>query len=241
MVRRRSTVRFRNGAPAKRNNSNSSNSPWGPFRGPSSSHIGPRRASVCLRSAELCGLGGSLMDLLNCAEDHRRGALDGPAHQVHRAVAAMYLGELPCDRRGLAVRAGGHVTQVRTLASACGAGSNSELRTSASPRSPASMMAQEWCATSRHSMASACCASGEVPGAIELMQARGGQAGRVADVVQPGGGFQEIGVGAEDWCQAACPVGDALDVGPAAGQGPVGEVPGPVAAPTVPACSCSPG
>jgi hypothetical protein len=45
------------------------------------------------------------------------------------------------------------------LESTCGAGSNSRLRTSASPRSPASMMAQEWWATSRHSMASACWAS----------------------------------------------------------------------------------
>jgi hypothetical protein len=49
MVRRRSTVRFRNGAPAQRINSNTSNGPWGPFRGPSSSHIRPRGASVCLR------------------------------------------------------------------------------------------------------------------------------------------------------------------------------------------------
>ena len=28
---------------------------------------------------ELCGLGGSVVDLLDGAEDHRRGALDGPA------------------------------------------------------------------------------------------------------------------------------------------------------------------
>src|SRR5437016_14219291 len=90
MVRRRSTVRFRNGAPAERNNSNGSNDLWGPFRGPSSSHIEPRRASVCRRSAELCSLGGSLMNLLDGAEDHRRGALDGPAHQVPWAVAVMY-------------------------------------------------------------------------------------------------------------------------------------------------------
>src|SRR2546430_16284525 len=89
MVRRRSTVRFRNGAPAQRNNSNTSNGPWGPFRGPSSSHVEPRGASVCLRSAELCGLGGSLMDLLDCAEDYRRGALHGPAHQVSWAVPVM--------------------------------------------------------------------------------------------------------------------------------------------------------
>ena len=109
MVRRRSTVRFRNGAPAQRNNSNASNGPWGPFRGPSSSHREPLRASVCLRFAELCGPGGSLMDLLDCAEDHRRGALDGPAHRVPWAVAAVYLGEPLLDRHGLAVRAGGHV------------------------------------------------------------------------------------------------------------------------------------
>jgi hypothetical protein len=49
------------------------------------------------------------MDLLDRAEDHRRGALDGPAHQVPRAVAVEYLGEPVFDRHGLAVRAGGHV------------------------------------------------------------------------------------------------------------------------------------
>ena len=73
MVRRRSTVRFRNGAPAQRNNSNASNGPWGPFRGPSSSHIEPREASIChrstafgpTRSAELCEMGGSAMDVLS--------------------------------------------------------------------------------------------------------------------------------------------------------------------------------
>jgi hypothetical protein len=69
----------------------------------------PCGAPVCLRSAELCGLGDSLTDLLDRFEDHRRGALDGPAHQVPWAVAVMYLGEPPFDRHGLAVRAGGHV------------------------------------------------------------------------------------------------------------------------------------
>ena len=68
-----------------------------------------RTASVRPRSAGLCGLGGSLLDLLDRAEDHRRGALDRPAHQVPRAVAGVYLGEPPVDPHGLAVRAGGHV------------------------------------------------------------------------------------------------------------------------------------
>jgi uptake hydrogenase large subunit len=55
----------------------------------------------------------------------------------------------------------------------------------------------------------------QVPGAVELVQAREGKAGGVADVVQPCGGFQQIGVSAdlriywdeidgriaEAWCQ----------------------------------------
>ena len=49
------------------------------------------------------------MDLLDRFEDHRRGALDRPAHQVPWAVAVMDLGEPPVDLYGLAVRAGGHV------------------------------------------------------------------------------------------------------------------------------------
>jgi hypothetical protein len=66
----------------------------------------------------------------------------------------------------------------------------------------------------------------QVPGAIELVQAGGGEAGCVADVVQPCGGFQQFGVSAKNGCQAACSVGDALDVRPAAGQGLLEEFPG---------------
>jgi hypothetical protein len=64
-----------------------------------------------------------------------------------------------------------------------------------------------------------------------LVQAGGGEAGGVADVVQPGGGFEQVGVRAEDGCQAACACGDALDVRPAAGQGFVEECPGELFAP----------
>ena len=71
----------------------------------------------------------------------------------------------------------------------------------------------------------------QVPGAVELVKAGGGEAGGVADVVQPGGGFQQVGVRAENGCQAACPGGDALDVGPAAGKGFVEECPGEMFAP----------
>jgi hypothetical protein len=79
-----------------------------------------------------------------------------------------------------------------------------------------------------------------VPGAIELMQARGGQVGRVADVVQPRGGFQQLGVRAENGCQAACPGSDALDVRPAAGKGRWRSARARCFA-LMPACSCGPG
>ena len=63
------------------------------------------------RSAELCDVGGSVIDLLDGTEDHRRGVLDRPAHQVPWAVAAMYFGEPLVDRHELAVWVCGHVTE----------------------------------------------------------------------------------------------------------------------------------
>ena len=52
--------------------------------GPSSSHVGyaEHESAMCSppQSAELCDMGGSVMDLLDRAEDHRRGALDRLAH-----------------------------------------------------------------------------------------------------------------------------------------------------------------
>jgi hypothetical protein len=109
---------------------------------------------------ELGDSGGAVLDLLDRFEDHRRRTLDRPAHQMPKTVAFMYLGKPLFDWHEFAVRALVVMSQhVSTLDSAYGAGSNSRLRTSASPRSPASMMAQEWRATSRHSMASACCVS----------------------------------------------------------------------------------
>jgi hypothetical protein len=53
------------------------------------------------QSAELCDMGGFVMDLLDRAKGHRRGALDRPAHQVSWAVAVLYLGEPLFDRRDL--------------------------------------------------------------------------------------------------------------------------------------------
>ncbi len=61
----------------------------------------------------------------------------------------------------------------------------------------------------------------KVAGTVQAVQAGGGEFGEVPDVVQPGGGFDQIGVRAENGCQAACPRGDTLDVRPAAGEGRV--------------------
>ena len=81
----------------------------------------------------------------------------------------------------------------------------------------------------------------QVSGAVELVQAGHGQVGRVADVVQPRGGFQEISVRAENSRQAACPRGNALDMRPAAGEVLLKKRLAEMFQPMKPACSCSPG
>ena len=186
-------------------------------------------------------MGGSVMDLLDGAEDHRRGALDRPAHQVPWAVAVMYLGEPLLDRHELAVRAGGHVTEGqhagkrvrRWLELAAQEVGESAF---AGFDDGAGVVGDQ---PAQHGVGMLGVA--QVPGAVERMQARGGKAGRVADVVQPRGGFQQIGVSAENGRQAACPGGDALDVRPAAGERLLEERPGELLRPMMPACSCGPG
>jgi len=71
----------------------------------------------------------------------------------------------------------------------------------------------------------------QVAGAVELVQAGAGQFGQVADVVQPCCGFEQVGVRAEGPCDAAGPVGDALNVCPAAGEGGLQEFAGQVGGP----------
>jgi len=135
------------------------------------------------------------------------------------AVAVVYLGEPSSDRHGLAVRPGGHVAEGQD------AGQHGrrrlELGTQHVGKSAftgfddgAGVMADQ---PSQHGVGVPGVA--QVPGAVQGVQASGGKAGGVADVVQPRGGFQQVGVSAEDCCQAACARGDALDVRPAAGNG----------------------
>ena len=134
----------------------------GAIAGAKVSHVEPRGASVCLRPAELCGLGGSVMDLLDCAEDHRRGVPDADLLTLDSLgrSAVMYLGEPPFGRHGLAIRAGGGVCRRTEHA---GQDLRSRVKLGfldiGESASPASMRAQGWWATSGHNMASACWAS----------------------------------------------------------------------------------
>jgi hypothetical protein len=96
MVRRKSTVRFRNGAPVQRNNSNTSHGLWGPFRGPSSSHIEPRGASVCLCpvSSKKAQSYWTWSDPVICLTE------SGPRPEPGRPRSAFVIESLvrPCDR-----------------------------------------------------------------------------------------------------------------------------------------------
>ncbi|GAA0335803.1 hypothetical protein GCM10010151_26890 [Actinoallomurus spadix] len=58
----------------------------------------------------------------------------------------------------------------------------------------------------------------KVTGAVERVQAGVHKVRGVADIVQPSGGFKEIGVIAEDWREAPCLPGDALAVRPTTGK-----------------------
>jgi hypothetical protein len=138
----------------------------------------------------------------------------------------MYLGEPPVDRHRLAVRTGGHVA----------ASQNAGQRIRCRVEFGAQDVGESAFAGFDDGAGVVCdqpaqhgigvLGVAQVPGAVELVQAGGGEVGGVADVVQPRGGFQQVGVRAENGCQAACPVGDALDVRPAAGQRFLEEYPG---------------
>ena len=71
----------------------------------------------------------------------------------------------------------------------------------------------------------------EVAGAVQAVQAGGGEFGEIADVVQPCGGLKELGVRAEGWLEATGPGGDALDVRPPAGKGTFEESAGKIFSP----------
>ena len=110
----------------------------------------------------------------------------------------MYLGEPLLGRYGLAVRAGGHVTASQN------AGQHVrrwlELRTQDMGESAfagfddgAGVVCDQ---SAQHGVGVLGVA--QVPGAVELVQARDGEIGCVADVVHPRRSFQQLGVCAQD-------------------------------------------
>jgi hypothetical protein len=138
----------------------------------------------------------------------------------------MYLGESPVYGYRLAVRAGGHVAARQNAGQRirCGVelGAQNVCESAfAGFDDGAGVVCDQ---PAQHGIGAPGLA--QMPGAIEPVQAGGGEARGVADVVQPRGGFQQVSIRAENRCQAACPRGDALDVRPAAGQGFVEEYPG---------------
>ena len=77
----------------------------------------------------------------------------------------------------------------------------------------------------------------QVAGAVEWVEAGRGQAGRVADVVQPPGGFQEIGVSAKNMVPGCVPGRRRLGRAPTGGGGAPEGVPERDVRPRKPACS----
>ena len=138
----------------------------------------------------------------------------------------MYLGEPPVGRHEVAIRAGRHV--------AAGQHVGKELRGRLELEAQdvgksavfgfddgAGVMCDQ---SAQHGIG--VLGVTQVTGAVECVQARRSQVGRVSDVMQPCGGFQEFSVSAQNRCETACPGGDALDMRPAAGQGHLKEYPG---------------
>lgn len=58
----------------------------------------------------------------------------------------------------------------------------------------------------------------EIAGTVERMKAGSGKRGRVADVMKPGGGLDQVSLVSEDGSKRPFPGGDALRMCPAAGQ-----------------------
>jgi hypothetical protein len=123
------------------------------------------------------------LDLLDGAQDHRRGAPDRPAHQVPWAVAVMYLRKPPFGRYESAVRAGRHVA----VGQHAGQGIRCRLELQVQDvGKPAFFGFDDGAGVMGDQPAqdgAGVPGVAQVPGAVELVQARDGQAGRVADVV----------------------------------------------------------
>ena len=100
--------------------------------------------------------GGSSVDLADGFEDERGGAADGATDQVAGAVAVVDLGQPVVHLDGLAVGAGGHITEGQRVGQRLrGRGELAGQDVGEAALFASMMMAQEWCVTRRLSMGSA--------------------------------------------------------------------------------------
>ena len=168
------------------------------------------------------GAGGSGADLADGLQDERGSAADRAADQVARAVAVMNLGQAVVYVDVFAVGAGGHVAERQCVGQ--GLGRRGELAVQDVSEAAffglddGAGMVRDQAAQQGFGVLDVA----QVAGAVQAVQAGGGEFGEVADVVQPRGGLEQTGVRADRGGEAAGPGGDTLDVRPPAGKS-VGE------------------
>jgi len=149
----------------------------------------------------------------------------------------MYLGEPPFDPHGLAVRAGGHVAASQHAGQRVRRGI--ELGAQDAGESAfagfddgAGVVRDQ---PAQHGIGVLGVA--QVPGAVKLVQARDGEAGAVADVVQPRGGFPLDRRPRRERVPGRVPARRRPGRAPSGGEGTAGGVPGRTVAPMMPARS----
>ena len=148
----------------------------------------------------------------------RRGPGQGAADDVAGAVTCAGLGQALVDRHGLAVGAGGHVAVGQRVGQRRGRGPELAGQGGGEPAvggldDGARMMGDQPAQQVVGSLGIP-----QVAGTIERMESGVADGWRVPDIVQPGGGGQQVGVVVGYGGEGLGGGGDLPDVGPAAGQ-----------------------
>jgi hypothetical protein len=148
--------------------------------------------------------------------EHRRRPRDRPGHCIARTIALPDIRQPVADLQVLAVRASRHIAVDQRLSHV--AGRRPELAHQVS-RKPAFLRFDQCAGVMRNQPAQqrfGACDVAEVPGTVERMEPGAVKIRRVADVVQPRGGFHEFGVPRKKIPQRPGRRGHALRVRPAA-------------------------
>lgn len=159
---------------------------------------------------------GLALDAAHGVDEVGLGEVDEAGHQVSGAVAFADLGEPASDGDGFAVGCGGHVAVGQCVAECLVGG----WELAGERIGEAAFSGFDDCAGVPGDEAADDVVGvgdvAEVAGSVKRVKAGGGDLGAVADVVQPGRGFEEVGVVAEDGGKGASLPGDTLGVCPAA-------------------------